>query len=435
MKLKFLLSTLLGITAMLHAAEPATTSQPSTAATLKARLTYLTGAFYSLQKDVDEFLNETPNRSESAASQATLQKQLNSLYFELVSVQEQLAALEQPESVETLVAGRNGTYLPENPPPSLDGESPLPGSSLNLQSITSAAPNDLKISGFMDAIYEAHSDRSTQNDAHINQVEVDLSHDINPKANAFLGIWYADGFQIGYALMTYKPYVASNESATFKSWTVGGGQFDAPFGEDVSNYSSNIRKTVTAPDIVKLTHGMWNNIGAQSNLKLSILSFDVYTMRGFGLQASPAGSQIEYTANVTAGTRLNCHCSSSLKIGSSYAHGWMTNGQAAMTMYGAHATFSPASWSFIAEALALNEDESGLPYTTQGLYLQAAKQVGRFFGVTRADYSDVDSHNPVRHLSCGAGVNLGSGLEARTEYQIDGAHDDHQAFAQLVATF
>lgn len=414
-------------------AEPAiNASQNSSYPELQQRLSALTSEFYALEKAV-----ATYGSQHAASTQGTeLQKQLNALYFELAAVQDQMSEQDGNVINETQVAGRGeSVYLPDSPPPpALNGESSQPGSSMNLQS-SIAETGGLKISGFMDAVYEANAS-TANNDAHLNQVEIDFTRDFSSRASAFLGIWYASGFQVGYANMTYK-LLTANEGSTsaFKSWSVQGGQFDPPFGEDVASYSSNIRKTISIPEIVKNTHGMWNDIGVQTNVSLSIVSADLYTVRGLKLQSYSSGEESEYSPDFSAGCRLNCKPMSSVKLGSSFAHGWLPSGQAAMNMYGAHATFTPQNWSFIVEGLALQEDVTGDSYTTKGYYLQAQRQLGRAFVVSRADYSDIDGYNPTRFYSAGAGVNLGSGLEARSEYKFDGNGDDHQGLLQIVATF
>ncbi len=305
-------------------------------------------------------------------------------------------------------------------------------------SLQDALPDesDLSISGFMDAVYENNSDPEVGNSAYLNQVEVDFAKAINGRADAALGIIYADEFKVGVAQISYQVKQDREESKSLlKSWTVAAGQFDAPFGEDVVNYPSNLRKTVSIPEIVLQTHNLWNDLGVQTNFGFAGANVDAWLVRGFSLRTNANLDDPEGELHVSSGSRLNVNLSSNLRCGGSWAIGWLPNGAHAMHMYGAHGIVMHNTWSFTAEGIMLHEAAGGIETNRRGYYVQGIKELNRFFAVARADHvegSELYSHN---HLSIGGGAYLGSGLEFRTEYVADGDAVNNQLLVQVVATF
>lgn len=295
---------------------------------------------------------------------------------------------------------------------------------------------DLKLSGFMDAVYEHNASPARDNSAYLNQVEVDIAKAINDRADAALGIIYSDGFRVGVAQIRYAIRPESDHAGSLlKSWSAAAGQFDAPFGEDVVRYPSNVRKTISIPEVVVRTHNLWNDLGVQTSLGLAAANVDAWLVRGFNLQSNSDSEEPTDELNVSGGTRLNIDLSNSLRCGGSCAFGWLPDGVPAMHMFGAHGVVARGSWSLTAEGVMLHEDVGGVELDRRGFYVQGIKEFKRFFAVARADHvggSNMDSHD---HLSCGAGVYLGSGLECRTEYVADRNSENNRLLVQVVATF
>jgi hypothetical protein len=293
----------------------------------------------------------------------------------------------------------------------------------------------LEISGFMDAVFQYDKNLESENDFYLNQVEVDLSKRISNRAGATLGIVYGDAFEIGVAQIDYLIKPESEESASLlKSWNVAAGQFDAPFGEDVSSYASNTRKSVSVPEVVHDTHCLWNDVGVQSSLNFDPAVFDMWLVRGFPLISHSDSEEPVYHSNLAWGSRLNVSLNRALRLGGSSAFGWMPDGTPAMQIYGVHAFHTQGSWSTTAEAIALYEETPALTVDRRGAYLQTVRELGHFFALCRGDYMEGSDFELHRSLSLGGGTYLGSGLECRAEYKMNQI-SGNQVFCQMVATF
>ncbi len=369
------------------------------------------------------------NPALSEESRASFNQALDKLKSDLNSIREQLD-YSDPRISEDVLASRNGPgYI--SPPTQDSSQTKLFSLSNDLSS-----QSGLEISGFMDAVYETNSVPEHGNSAYLNQVEIDFAKQINDRAAASLGVIYSDGFQVGVAQISYsiKPESEFSDSP-LQSWTAFAGQFDAPFGEDVNSYASNSRKSISTPEIVLATHGGWNDVGVASNWTFSKASLDAWAVRGYSLQLNSEIDEPIDVLNVTGGTRLNLHLSDYLRCGGSCAFGWLSNGPPASAMFGAHAVVTQGLWSFIAEGIILQESIAENSLDHRGYYLQGIREIGHFFALARVDHLEMDQVAPHNHLSLGGGVNLGSGLEFRSEFRLDSESNNHQGLAQIVATF
>ena len=395
---------------------------PNTMLDLQARIDVLASKIMLLQQAID-------NSEASASQRQEFTRLLDSLQTRVLFLNDELNSNVAYVSDDVLASRSGPAYI------SVKESDPNQESLLSLSNSMSEE-SGLEISGFMDAVYETNSIPEHGNSAYLNQVEVDLAKDINERAAASLGLIYAEGFQIGVAQISYQIKQESESSdSPLRSWTAFAGQFDAPFGEDVANYPSNVRKTVSTPEIVSTTHECWNDVGIASNWSFKNAGLDVWAVRGFSLKSNADVEEPSDVLNVSGGTRLNLNVTESLRCGGSCALGWLTNGSPAMQMYGAHAVVTQGTWSFTAEGIVLQEDVAGVVLDHRGYYIQGLKELGQFFALSRVDYiegSDFDSHN---HLSIGGGAYLGNGLEFRSEYRADSESENNQGLVQIVATF
>jgi hypothetical protein len=307
---------------------------------------------------------------------------------------------------------------------------PAPEHSNSLQSAAG-----LEISGFMDAVYRHDESREFGDNFYLNQVEIDLTRELNHRARATLGIIYSEGFEIGVAEIGYalKTDTEAPNSA-FKNVNIAAGQFDAPFGEDVSCYASNTRKSVTVPDIVDNTHCLWNDVGVRSEFTFERSSVDMWLVRGFSLNSDFDIDDHDHVLNAAAGTRLNHTFGSVLRLGGSSAFGWLPNGTSAMQIYGVHTVLTSGKWTSTLEGILLQEQYSSYTSDRRGFYLQTIRELRQFFALARADYTELEYSDLSRSLSLGGGARLGSGLECRCEFKST-QKKRSQAFIQLVASF
>ena len=208
---------------------------------LQARIDVLASKIMLLQQAID-------NSEASASQRQEFTRLLDSLQARVLFLNDELNSNVAYVSDDVLASRSGPAYI------SVKESDPNQESLLSLSNSMSEE-SGLEISGFMDAVYETNSIPVHGNSAYLNQVEVDLAKDINDRAAASLGLIYSEGFQIGVAQISYQIKQESESSdSPLRSWTAFAGQFDAPFGEDVANYPSNVRKTVSTPEIVSTTH-------------------------------------------------------------------------------------------------------------------------------------------------------------------------------------
>ena len=387
-----------------------------------------------LQTQIDELKiqadeQQAVGRFSSDGDREELLQKLLDLQSELSVLSSQLGST-QPGYVVSVdgIASRGGQLYIPPAGPSFEN-----GSLMQLQQDLSSN-SSLEITGFMDAVYENDASLENGNDVYLNQVEVDLAKELNSRARASLGIIYADGFDIGTAVMEYTVLPESESSKFLRRWSMAAGRFDTPFGEDVASYASNSRKSVTVPAIVENSHNLWNDVGIATNFDLSPTNVDMWIVRGFPLQSNQDIDEPNDELNVSSGARLNFDLNSNLRLGGSSALGWLPDGSPAMQMFGVHLVHTLAAWTTTAEAITLHEDIPNVKTNRRGAYLQTVRELGHFFALGRVDYVEGSDFDLYRTLSFGAGAYLGSGLEFRTEFRSV-QHGANQVFLQMVASF
>jgi hypothetical protein len=123
----------------------------------------------------------------------------------------------------------------------------------------------LRIFGFGDllATFRDETDGRTFD---VGQAEVDMEGELTDRLAMSLAIAYDEGsFGIGALTVDYSAWFADESRPPMlgiENVTVGGGQFDVPFGIDYHVYPSIDRKLVSSPLIVENTHDSWNDYGA-----------------------------------------------------------------------------------------------------------------------------------------------------------------------------
>jgi len=365
----------------------------------------------------DSSLNALYMRAELDMHLATLQARLNELNRRLNGSSE--------TAEEVLVSRGNVSMLPAS----------------QVEPLTLATPiqleeeSGIEISGFMDAIYEATGSENQDQPAYLNQVEVDLAKPLGNRAEAVLGIIYAESFQVGTALISYDLVPQRESARLLYGATVAAGQFDAPFGEDVNAYPSNLRSTVSIPEINAATLNLWNDVGVSSSWGFPSTTVDIWAMRGFALQSNPENEEPLAEVHVAGGVRLNHEVTDALRVGGSVANGWLPDGSSAMNLTGAHLVYSRWQWSITTEYMHLNEDLAGLSLNREGYYAQAVRQLGRFYAFGRIDRVNLGDGDFTKLGSLGAGAELTQGLSLRLEQQATWKLKEPKLFVQIVASF
>jgi hypothetical protein len=378
----------------------------------------------------------------------SLKEQLASMQANLRVLQQQFSALNRPsDPQQTLVAGRNGAYY--LPAGNNDVSPPVSGESVQKPQLLD---NQLEISGYLDAVYQVHSDPSQQNQAMMNQIELDVLRQINDRASIEVAIDYYDNdFFLGNGTVNYSAFGESDSehplALGFQSWDVTAGWFYLPFGLDWEVYSSFDRKLITMPAVVEQTYGWWGDVGMLNSVGFGWGSADVFVVKGFSSQVWNEDSEIpedvtedderwlHYDCNVSGGVRFNLAMISGIESGASLTRGWLRNGGIATSIAGVHAKTTWKLLTLKSEALQCRKAQSINPQDIRGYYFEALKPVGRFFVIGRFDYLEQERTSLRRFYSTGLGVKIREGVECRTEYRLDGSGRDNQLFLQVAAGF
>lgn len=395
---------------------------------LRARVEYLDAEIREISKILAE--SRLPDHEPlTTESRIELVNRLSPLNEEVDRLQAELGYGTVVSVSDPAVAARGALFAA--PPQVVNAEPELPAARNEWSEQTG-----IELSGFMDAVYQSNVSDDLPNRAYLNQVEVDFARSLSPRARASLGVVYADGFRIGSAVIAFDLIAESEENVSLvRTWSVGAGQFDAPFGEDVNSYPSNVRKSVSVPLAVAGTHAQWNDVGAYSTLSLGTCVVDGWAVQCYQLQTNAALEEPVANVTLTSGSRANLELIKGLRVGASGAGGWFSGGGLAFELYGAHAVANYKTWSLTGEVISSHERVPLLPLTRQGSYLQLLREFAPGYVFARSDHlegSDIDLH---RGLSVGGGLSLAQGLELRAEFQASSHAPDERSYMQLVATF
>jgi hypothetical protein len=370
----------------------------------------------------------------------TLQDQINTLY-------ESLPRPAQPtlfDPSEELLVSRKGYALPPRKPASLE---PL---EIAAPAPTNPAAPPLEISGYMDASYQHSIRQSDPTQTQIGQVELDVGRELGGHSRVDLALVQGDGqIEIGWATIAYD-WLGGADQDRDGFWqhvasTVG--LMDVPFGLDYEVYSSIDRRSVTQPSVVPYTFDSWSDIGALGTFGSRLGVLDVYAVKGFdsrvwtGEEAvnEDVAADDEHWAicspAISAGARWNMPLNAHVETGLSAAHGWLANQRTAMDLLGAHARFTWSTLALKAEAIQHVHGETLQQEIARGAYAEAVESLGRFYGVARYDYVEIEGTPEVRACSVGAGVHLLEHIQLRSEYRWHVDTPERQLLMQVAAGF
>jgi hypothetical protein len=355
------------------------------------------------------------------------------------------AAYGTPLIDESAQAGRgNAIYMPQKiaSTPILDLSAPTTPNLLK--------ESQLEISGFLDGVYTANPRDGKENQAALNQIELDLARSLNDRTAVSLSICYGEQFFLGAAAISYAP-IKSDESSEapvrfLSGWTASAGRFDIPFGLDYQVYTSIARETITMPAAVAGTHGGWNDVGLLNSLTTSIGSLDVYAVKGFESRVWNSEQPLPQvvadddegwfvsTPSVSGGARLNFAVIPGVEFGGSAARGWQ-DGRPAHSLGGIHAQFTSSVLSVKAEGIYLRKGESIKPQHVRGFYAETKETLGKVYLIQRFDFADPQTDPTARYAVLGAGVHINEYLVCRGESRTDITTGNPKFFLQVAAGF
>lgn len=305
-----------------------------------------------------------------------------------------------------------------------------------------------EMSGFFDVLNRYGSLSSGEKSIQFNQAELDISHQITDQLLGFVAVCYdndAEAFCIGAAYADFQMVASANNSAGIIA-----GQFDVPFGIDYLTCTSIMRKTVSTPLVVSMTHGGWNDVGMQFYAGNSYGNITAYAVNGFADQATETTlvwnlatstldetiEDVDLTPRHAYGGRIGLKplAPFNAEFGSSLAVGLNDQHRTETYLYGFDGTVTVGNGTLKGEYIYHSRNRSRQVENNYGYYLQGEYQFGRMFVVSRFDAVTHQRLGQFRRETLGAGFILHEGTEFRFEYQNPDKGLPRVAIAQLVVS-
>lgn len=310
-------------------------------------------------------------------------------------------------------------------------------------------------SGFFDVTGGIQSSNDDETEFGLGQAEIDLASELSDRIAVEVAVAYnaEEGvFELGAALIDI--HLFGSEGSHVRpgfgidhSFIVVG-LFDVPFGIDYHVYPSVDRKLVTAPMVVDLTHGGWNDVGFQFGLEATHGNFVFYIVNGFEASAdvldevetlatgTDVYEEIDTSPANALGTRLGIAPFGWLEVGTSFATGWNAAGKSEMALVGADLQFSMFNIELKGEFIAHSVNRSIAEENNRGYYAQATYNIlDRAFVTTRYGSFKPEGADWIGRSSIGAGYAITDGVELRVETVLDENTEVNQTILQLVAGF
>jgi len=297
----------------------------------------------------------------------------------------------------------------------------------------------LEIVGFGDLLttFQKENDGSTFD---IGQAEVDLESEMTDRISVALAIAYDEGaFVIGAFIVDYTAWSLCDEATSsplgINSVTVGGGQYDVPFGIDWHVYPSIDRKLVSSPLVVENTHDSWNDYGGYASVEGTWGNATTFIANGFcheGVNAT--GEELATHNDLAIGGRLGIAPHETVEVGGSVASISGQDGSHDMLLAGADMQFSVASFKIKGEYIAHRfESKENSDFTNDGYYVQGLYGIGDWYLVGRyGEFRPDQQSADIARMSAGIGHTFNDIVELRLEYQANKATDDAAVFQVAV---
>lgn len=322
----------------------------------------------------------------------------------------------------------------------------------NAQDTTSMVPSEprpteiainesttLQIVGFGDLL-ATFQDENNGSTFDIGQAEVDLESEMTDGISIALAIAYDEGaFAIGAFTVDYTAWSRGDEATSsslgINSVTVGGGQYDVPFGIDWHVYPSIDRKLVSSPLVVENTHDSWNDYGGYVSVEGTWGNVTTFIANGFCHEGVyPTGEELATHNDLAIGGRLGIAPHETVEVGGSVASISGQDGSHDMLLTGVDIQLAIASFELKGEYIAHKfESSDSNDFTNDGYYVQGLYGIGEWYLVGRyGEFRPDQQSADFARMSAGIGHTFNDIVELRLEYQANKATDDAAVFQVAV---
>jgi hypothetical protein len=321
------------------------------------------------------------------------------------------AAAQAPASSDLPAAQVAAASTP--PKPLLD-DKPPPGTEM----MENMGLLPLEFTAFGDFFYRF--ERPGDDDFHVGAVELDASLKLTPYVNVSTAIAFdgaQDSFELGAFVIDCgvagdgAGYVLHSKHLVKSG--ISFGRFFVPFGIAYLLYPSVENRFVTLPQAVRLTHGGWNDVGAQGYAIGEHWTVVGYVVNGPEHPVSPDAVEPSRTA---AGARLSAKVDERIEVGGSGALDFAAAGPV-MAFAGGDAQASLGPLDVSGEYLLKHVKTPGIAELTHGVYGQALLKFDPAFFVARYDTVLEGAKTFERRIAGGAGVEIFPRGEVRAVYE------------------
>lgn len=271
---------------------------------------------------------------------------------------------------------------------------------------------DLELTAFGDFRYRF--DKLSHDCFEIGSVELDSAISLSPHVTVSAAIAYdpaADGFGLG-AFTIDGSLFGPEEKHLWKTELLDDsgvifGKFDVPFGIAYLEYPATENRFVNLPDAVLLTHGGWNDIGAQAYATAPYFDATLYLVDGKALEdesALAAGKSVKHAF----GGRLGVKPLEGVSVGASIAK---AAGSLETPLYGVD--LAAAAGPFELKNEYVRRSSEGAP-ALHGFYTESLARFGNLFAGAR--YETTLSGPEVSDR--GLGLTLGAEVFPQAEIRI-----------------
>ncbi|HEX6763882.1 MAG TPA: hypothetical protein VF103_00355 [Polyangiaceae bacterium] len=268
---------------------------------------------------------------------------------------------------------------------------------------------------------------------HVGTLELDLNLTLNEYVDVTANLAFTgDTGTFGLGAFTIDCGIAGQGShylfqqAFLQRSGIVFGKFDVPFGIAYLEYASPDNRLVTLPNVVRETHGGWNDVGVQLYAQASHVNAIAYLVNGTGLRAAGAFGSADPNASAeqsaasddVGGGRFGLTPLHALEVGISGAF-VERGGDFVSGLYGADLRATPGDFDFRLEAIGRLAD--GVASATRGAYGRVLYRLNRFFATARYGAVFEDSRLVDREIDGGLGVTVFPKAELRIvqAYDID----------------
>ena len=294
-------------------------------------------------------------------------------------------------------------------------------------SITIGETATLEIVGFGD--FTARYQEQNDDDAFsLNQVELDVESAISENITVALAVAYDDGafstgaFTVDWAAWEIGEKDNSSPFLGVTGVTIGGGQYDVPFGIDYLVYPSIDRKLVSTPLVIDNTHNEWNDYGGYISADAVWGNAVFFLANGFDFEGqNPDGEDVITDNEWAIGGRLGISLISEIEIGVSLADINCRTKSHDMQMAGADLQIDISRFELKGEYILHSfTPQRGYQYTNDGYYVQGLYRSADWYLVGRYDEfrPNQESRDIVR-FSGGIGRSFSEAVELRLELQAN----------------